>query len=125
MPGPAQRVAEGEGQAGHVLAEDDLLGPGGVEEASHLDPGGGDGFDRALAGEERAAGVGVVAAQIGGHGFHDRRGHLRAAGAVEEDGGLSGDLLTERGEQRAQHRVRDGQGISLLLLHEKCAPRRY
>ncbi len=79
----ADRAAEGEGQAGHVLAEDDFLAAPGVEEVGHDvvcfrdDPVA---FD---AGDECAAVIGVAAGQVIGHCVDARLRHLRAAGAVE------------------------------------------
>ena len=100
LPGAGESAADGKGQGGHVVAEDDLLGPGGVEEIRH----GGVGIFqygiRGAAGLEGSAVVGVVIDQIGVHPVDDRLGDLRSAGIIEEDirALQCGELAADRGE---------------------------
>src|SRR5579871_500223 len=91
---------EGESQRGHILAEDDFI-VSAVEEVSHSDAGGGDHGVCAAGRGIVPPGVGIVAPQVVGDGVDDALGNLRPAGAVEKDGGVAVDRLSQRGKLRA------------------------
>ena len=90
----ADGAGHGEGQRGHVGAEDDFVGAA-VEEICHGGARIGEHGIGVAAGGVGSASVGVVAAQVVGDGVDDALRHLRSAGAVEEYGGMSVDGLGE------------------------------
>jgi hypothetical protein len=96
----ADGAADCIGERGHVGAEDDFVGAA-VQEVGHGGAGLGDHGIGVAAGGVGSAGVGVVAAQVVRDGVDHTLRNLRAAGAVEEGGGMSVDGLGERGELRA------------------------
>jgi hypothetical protein len=87
-PGPNVRASERlmcRCERGHVVAENDLLRAGGVQEVGHRGVGlvqDGIGFS---AGLERAFMIGVALQQIALDAFGRLPGDLRPAGVVEED----------------------------------------
>ncbi len=88
--------ADGEGQRSHVGTEHDLVGRGRVQQVSHglmrlVDDG-----VATVSRRKCATAVGVAVSQIVSHGVDDALRDLRAAGVVEEDGGLAIDLLPQR-----------------------------
>ena len=93
-----------QGQGGHVVAEDDLLRAGGVQEVRH----GGMGFIQdgigLPAGGESAFVVGVAFQQVTLDALGRLAGDLRPAGVVEEDGRAveRGELFTDEGIARAE-----------------------
>ena len=92
----ANGAADGEGQRGHVRAEDDFVSAA-VQEVGHGAAGSGDHRVGAAAGGVGSAGVGVVVAQVVGDGVDHALRDLRSAGAVEEGGGVSVDGLGQGG----------------------------
>jgi len=90
-------VAEGEGEARHVVAEDDLVRVCAEQIGGSL---AGVINDRvgAAAGLEDAVRIGVAPGEVVGHGFDHAAGDLRAAGVVEEDGRLAVIGFVQRGK---------------------------
>ena len=113
----AESSTHGEGKRGHVGAEDDFVGIA-IEKVGH----GGARFDEDLvgivAGLIGSVGVGVVAGEIVRDGVDDALGNLRAAGAIEKDGGISVDSLAQGGELRANPIYIEGEGRRRYRLYD-------
>ena len=93
----ADGAADGVGERGHVLTENDFIGIA-IEKISHGGARGGDHLLSIAAGGISAPGVGVVAGKIIGDGGNHLLRDLRAAGAIEKNSGVSVNVLCERGE---------------------------
>ncbi len=96
----SEGAAQGEGERGHVRAEDDFVSIA-IQKVGHGGPRLINDAIGIVAGLKGAVGVGVIASEIVGDGVDHALRHLRAAGAVEKDGGISVDGLRERRELRA------------------------
>jgi hypothetical protein len=94
-PGPRSRpegATHGEGERGHVCAEDDFVGVA-IQKVGH---GGARFVEDAVgvvAGLIGAVGVGIVARQIVGDGVDYTPRNLRAAGSIHEDSRMSVNRL--------------------------------
>lgn len=117
LPRLGNGPADAEGQAGHVLAEDDLLGAAGVEQVAHRLAGGVGGGVGLAAGQEWAAVVAAAAPQVVGQGVDDAGWRLRAAGAVQKDGRLVAHGALQGRELVAQGLDIEGggHGVNSLL----------
>ena len=111
VPSAGQRVGEREGQARHVLAEDNFLRRRGTGEISGGVPRRRDERVRGLAGEKMAVRIRVVSRQIRGHRVTNLRWSLAAAGSIEERRGMVVDGLRERRELGAADAEKIGAGL--------------
>ena len=93
-----------------------MFGPKTISSASQFrkspiaDARFGDHAVGVAAGVVSAAGVGVVARQIVGDGVDHPLRHLRAAGAIQKNGGMAVHRLCERRELRANPGEIEGSG---------------
>jgi hypothetical protein len=78
-------AGEVERERGHVLAKDDLLGPGSAQEVGYGRPRGDDRGVRGLARPEGAAVVRVHQHEVVAHPVERLAADLRAPGVVKED----------------------------------------
>src|SRR5260370_16500963 len=89
----ADGAAEGEGEGGHIRAEDDLTRAGGMQEIGHCTASSSDHLVGALTGDKSSLGVGIRLAEVGYHGVYDLLCHLSTTGVIEIDGFFLLDLL--------------------------------
>jgi len=119
----ADGAAEGEGEGGHIRAEDDLTGAGGMQEIGHCTASSSDHLVGALTGDKSSLGVGIRLAEVGYHSVYDLLRHLGPTGVIEIDGLFVIDGLCKGGEVTAvkaqveclRHR---GQAPCILWLYE-------
>ena len=111
----ADGAADGEGQRGHVGAEDHLILVA-AKEIRHGGAGFGNDSVGAAAGGVSAAGVGVRVLQIIADGVDHPLRNLSAAGAVEKDRRLAGHGLGQRRELGAHPGEIEGGGFGLVQL---------
>jgi len=112
----ADGTADGEGQRGHIGAEDYFV----LIASEKIRHGGactGNDGVSAAAGGIGAAGVGVGVRQIFGDGVDHALRYLSAARAVEEDGGLAVKRLRQRWELRADPGEIESSGFGLGSWH--------
>jgi len=83
LPGAGDGAADVQGEGGHVGAEDDLLGAGGVKPIGHGLVGGFQHSIRLAAAGKGAAVVGVVQGEVVHHALQSGLGDLRSAGVIK------------------------------------------